>query len=164
MEIFAHASGATQADAKAISGCITKYMGAAVAYRSARQPIICLSSTGYELVAATMAAQQALYCKQILDFLRGEEMTEPINLYEDNKGCYHLMTRRVALKLTKAMHKRWLWVRELAEHHSIRPLLISTNHQQADINTKPVTGTRFYRLTRLAMGYLRDPTPVVPVV
>ncbi len=71
-----------------MSGYVFLFGGNLVSWYSKKQSIIALSSSESEYVAATHAAQEALWFQQLLEELGIRQNT--INVYEDNQGCIAL--------------------------------------------------------------------------
>eukprot|EP00961_Rhodomonas_salina_P238255 3220222-Rhodomonas_salina.1 len=60
--------------------------GAAISWRSKSQEIVAMSTAEAEFIAASRAAQEALYLRTMLRDL-GYEQTEPTTIFEDNNAC-----------------------------------------------------------------------------
>ena len=116
--------------------------GGAVAWKSRVQPLVALSSTEAEIMAASVGALEAVYLRSLLDHL-GIQTDEPTDLFVDNKGAIDLAHDYIANDRTKHIERRHFKVRELVHDATIRVKFIATKDNVADIFTKPLDRADF---------------------
>ena len=83
--------------------------GNLVSWSSKKQSIIPLSSSESEYVAATHAAQKALWFQQLLEKLGMRQKT--VNIYEDNQGCIALTKNPQENKRTRHIQIKYHFIR-----------------------------------------------------
>jgi hypothetical protein len=71
---------------RSTTGYVLMLNGAAVAWKSKRQPIVALSTAEAEFVAASSMIQETIYIRTLLHNL-GYSQTAPTIIYEDNATC-----------------------------------------------------------------------------
>jgi hypothetical protein len=96
------------------------------------QPIVSLSVTEAELVAATECAQDLIYEKNILELI-GLKVELPIKLYIHNSGCIDLICNWSSGGRTHHLETCMFWLCELKEEE---PLIIHPHHFQAQKRQK----------------------------
>eukprot|EP00961_Rhodomonas_salina_P066071 887651-Rhodomonas_salina.1 len=74
------------ATSKSVSGLVFMLHGAAISWHSKGQEVVAMSTAEAELIAASRAAQEALYLQHLLRDL-GYEQVEATTIYEDNDAC-----------------------------------------------------------------------------
>jgi hypothetical protein len=127
-------------DRKSISGnCFTlnKTHGPLISWRSKKQTCIALSSCEAEYVALSLAAQEALFLKQLLNELDPRDHDEVI-LHCDNQGAIALSNNRICNQRSKHIDIRYHFVRNAVLERQVNLEYISTEHNVADIFTKPM--------------------------
>lgn len=133
-------------DRKSTSGYLFKVFGNLVVWSSKKQPIVTLSSTEAEYVAACDASREALWLRKMFANLL-IELNEPVILMEDNQGCI-FMSQAPETRRTKHMDTKYKFLRECSMNGKILLRYIETNHQLADILTKPLQKTKFNEFSR----------------
>ena len=102
---YADADGSMSEDRKAISGYAFLINGGAVSWSAKRQEIISLSTTESEYVAATYAAKEALWLRQLISQLFGIKL-DATTLFSDNQSAialtkehqYHARTKHIDVR------------------------------------------------------------------
>lgn len=137
-------------DRKSTSGYVFKLSGGAVAWASKKQPIVTLSSTEAEYVAAASCACQSIWMQRILKKIGGTQ-TDSIKIRCDNSSTIKLAKNPVFHGRTKHIGVRFHFLRNLTRDGSIDIEYCGTNEQVADIMTKPLKLDQFEKL-REALG------------
>ena len=109
--------------------------GAAVAWRSARQHSIAMSSTEAELIAASDAALEILYLRGLLAEM-GFRQESPTVLYVDNSGAVELSRDLKSCQRSRHVERRYLKIRELVAAGVIEVRAINTKDNPADLFRK----------------------------
>ena len=119
-----------------------------VSFSSKKQPIVTLSTTEAEYVAATSCACQAIWLKRVLEELQfKQEGATPI--YCDNSSAIKLSKNPILHGRCKHIDVRYHFLRDLVEDGAIDFVYCKSEDQVADILTKPLKVTTFVRLRKL---------------
>lgn len=137
-------------DRKSTSGYVFVMSGGAVSWTSKKQPIVTLSTTEAEFVAAAYSACQAVWLRNILEEI-GVEQKEGTVLYCDNSSTIKLSKNPVLHGRSKHIHVRFHFLRELVNNGVIKLEYCPTQEQVSDIMTKAVKLEVFERL-RMSLG------------
>ncbi|EWM20518.1 putative polyprotein [Nannochloropsis gaditana] len=121
-------------------------------WRAKQQEVVALSSAESELISACSATQTAIYIRQLLMDL-GSKQDEPTMIMEDNQACIAMSNNPIKHKRTKHIHVRYHFVREKVESKEVELVYIPTQHQLADILTKPLLSIRFVMIRDRMMGH-----------
>jgi hypothetical protein len=105
-------------------------------WRAKQQEVVALSSAESELISACSATQTAIYIRQLLMDL-GFKQDEPTVIMEDNQACIAMSNNPITHKRMKHIDVRFHFVREKVESKEVELVYIPTQHQLADILTKP---------------------------
>jgi len=100
---YTDADHATQEHHHSISGYAFRMYGGAISWSTKKQPIIALSTTETEYLAATHAAKEAAWICKFLDEIN-QPLTNPITLLCDNQSAimlakdsqYHACTKHIS--------------------------------------------------------------------
>ncbi|EWM20025.1 putative polyprotein [Nannochloropsis gaditana] len=117
-----------------------------------QQDVVALSSAESELISACSATQSAVYIRQLLTDL-GFKQDEPTVIMEDNQACIAMGNNPITHKRTKHIDVRYHFVREKVESKEVELVYIPTQHQLADILTKPLSNIRLAMIRNRMMGY-----------
>ena len=109
--------------------------GATISWKSKRQSEGALSSTEAEYIAFSLAAQEAIWLRRLLESL-GFKQHNATKLHEDNKGAIALTKNPKIHSCTKHIDKKYHFIREAAENKDIELVYCSTDKRVADILTK----------------------------
>lgn len=132
-------------DRKSTSGYIFFLGGNPVAWQSAKQRVVALSSCEAEYIAATTATCQGIWLSRLLTDLLGEEATKP-ELFVDNQSAIALSRNPVHHDRSKHIDVRYHFIRQCVDEGSILLSYIETEQQLADILTKALGRVRFQKL------------------
>lgn len=122
---------------KSTSGYVFLMDDAAVAWLSKKQPIVTLSTTEAEYVAASVCACQAVWFKRVLEEL-GHRVKEGTIIWCDNTSTIKLSKNPVFHGRCKHIGVRFHFLRELVNNGEIRLEHCDSQEQVADIFTKPL--------------------------
>jgi hypothetical protein len=146
LEVYCDSSYANNDDYSSISGFAVMFGKNLVSWSSKKQPVIALSSTEAEYVAATGASQEALWFQGLLQEIGINQ--ETIIIYEDNESCIKLAQNPQEFNRTRHIQVKYHFIRLLVKENKIKLLPIRTKHQLADIFTKGVNGPRLKDITQ----------------
>ena len=134
---FLDADGSMQEDRRAISGNAFLIDGGAVSWYSKKQEIVSLSTTESEYVAATHAAKEALWLRELIAQVF-DTIVEPTTLFVDNQSAIALTKDHQYHARTKHIDIRYHFIRWIVEKGSIRIIYCPTGDMVADALTKPL--------------------------
>lgn len=134
-------------DRKSTSGYTFILSSAAVAWSSQKQPIVTLSTTEAEFVAAAACSTQAVWMRRILDTLgyQGDE-DEGTLIFCDNSSTIQLARNPVFHAKSKHIEVRFHFLRNLENDGVIHLVHCSTHDQIADVLNKPLKLESFRRM------------------
>jgi len=144
-------------DRKSTSGYLFTYMGAAVSWKSKKQPGRAARSTAEaELNALDQAVREALWlgkmCKGLDIGSSYNEQGHPTMLiYEDNEACWNIANGSRWSAETKHVDVKYFACRDDVRHHRVEIHRIATDENPADLFTKPLKRIKFEKF-RAMMG------------
>jgi Reverse transcriptase (RNA-dependent DNA polymerase) len=136
---------------RSTTGYVVMMAGGAISWGSKLQQTVALSSTEAEYMALCAATQEAIHVRRLVGDL-GIELKEPTIIYEDNQGCIAISKNPVDHKRTKHINLRYHFTRERIESGDIKVEYMATEHQLADLMTKPLMSHRLETLRKQVMG------------
>ena len=135
------------------SGCF--YVGAnLVAWMSKKQNSVSLSTAKAEYIAVGSCCSQLLWMKNVLTDYRISQDTMVV--YCDNSSAIDISKNPVQHFKTKHIGIRYHFIRDLVERKIMCLEYIPTEHQNADIFTKPLDRSKFETL-RQVIGVILCP-------
>ena len=135
---------------KSTSGCIIDFASGPVVWFSRRQPVVALSTTEAEYIAASAVAREVIWVRRLLNEIQ-HQCVEPTVLYVDNRSTIQLCKYPSSVRSTKHIETRFHFIREKVESNELQVEHIAGEDQLADICTKILPKTRFCKL-RDAIG------------
>eukprot|EP00168_Porphyra_purpurea_P014237 TRINITY_DN4060_c0_g1_i1.p1 TRINITY_DN4060_c0_g1~~TRINITY_DN4060_c0_g1_i1.p1 ORF type:complete len:196 (+),score=34.31 TRINITY_DN4060_c0_g1_i1:163-750(+) len=110
--------------------------GGAVSWMSKRQPSVSTSTTEAEYIAAAMGAKEAMWLRNLIKDVTGEERS--VSLHCDSTSALAMMENAVTSPRTKHVDVAHHFVREKVAAKVLKVSHISTKEMVADILTKPL--------------------------
>jgi hypothetical protein len=130
---------------KSTSGTLFVLGSSPVTWQSQKQKIVALSSCESEYVAAATAACQGIWLARLLaEFSNGE--AEQVVLKVDNKSAISLAKNPIFHERSKHIKPKYHFIRDCMEAKKIELEFVPTEHQLADILTKPLGRVRLAEL------------------
>lgn len=126
---------------RSTTGYIIFYAGGPVAWCSKKQPIVALSSTEAEFIAAADCVKEILYLKTLIEELTSEEIEVELNV--DNVSAITLIKNGVMNKRSKHIDVRYFYIHEKVNDGIIKICHCPTQQQLADCLTKPLNKEKF---------------------
>lgn len=130
-------------DRKSTSGYAFMWCGGAVSWASKKQPIVTLSTTEAEYVAAAYGACQGVWLKNVLNDIG---LDQELTVFCDNSSAIKLSRNPVLHGRSKHISVRYHFLRELVSEGVLSMEYCSTQDQIADIMTKPLKLDAFEKL------------------
>jgi hypothetical protein len=126
--------------------------GGAVSWSSKKQPIVTLSTTEAEFVAAASCACQSIWLRNILKHLKIDQDHNTL-IFCDNSSSIKLSKNPILHGRCKHIDVRFHFLRDLTKEGIIELVHCKTQDQLADIMTKPLKLESYYSI-RSKMGML----------
>lgn len=131
-----------------ISGYVFTFSGGAVSWRSRKQPIISLSSTEAEYVAASEAGRELLWLRYLIG-----ELTHPLQkatpLRCDNQSAIAIVDSGLLHARTKHIDIRFRFIQYVQDSGAASITYIPTGDMIADILTKALPRSKIGKLVAL---------------
>jgi len=116
------------------TGYILMMNGGPISWKSRRQNNVSLSTSEAEFVAASQAAQEAVYLRKTLhDF--GYLQSTATDIYEDNLACIAMSENPVRRKFSRHIDIRRYFVRESVKAGIVKRIPLRTHKMVADEGT-----------------------------
>lgn len=135
-------------DRKSTSGYVFLMSSGAVSWCSKKQPIVTLSTTEAEFVAASVCACQGIWMKRILKEL-GHSNGGCTTVMCDNSSTIKVSKNPVMHGRSKHIDVRFHFLRNLTKNGTIELVHCGSQDQVADIMTKPLKLSAFLKLREL---------------
>ena len=125
---------------RSTSGLVVSHACGAISWLSRRPAIVSTSTTESEIIAATEAAKEIIWLKRLFCDITKLKCI-PV-LYVDNSAAVKLAQNPEFHHRTKHIDVKYFFVREKVVDRNIAISQISTEHQLADVMTKPLDRMR----------------------
>ncbi|RVW66685.1 Retrovirus-related Pol polyprotein from transposon TNT 1-94 [Vitis vinifera] len=135
-------------DRKSTSGYVFLLSEGAVAWSSKKQPVVTLSTTEAEFVAAASCACQGVWMRRVLEKL-GHSQGKCTTVLCDNSSTIKLSKNPVMHGRSKHIDVRFHFLRDLTREGVVELKHCGTQEQVADIMTKPLKLDVFLKLREL---------------
>ena len=135
-------------DRRSTSGMAFYLNESLVTWVSQKQRCVVLLSCEGEFMAATAAACQSIWLRNVLQQVTGELMG-PMTLYLDNKSAIDLAKNPVFHGRSKHIDVRYHFIRECIERGEIIVKHVPSEAQRADILTKALATVKFEQMRLL---------------
>jgi hypothetical protein len=142
LEGYTDSDWASQPHQHSISGYAFTFGCGVVTWSSKKQPIVTLSSTEAEYVAATHATKEVLWLRSFLGEFTDLFKT-PTTLHCDNNSAMELSKDSKFHARTKHIDIRYHFIREAVENRMITVKYVPTKENLADIFTKALPRPEF---------------------
>ena len=139
-------------DRRSTSGNVFLLGGGAITWCSRKQSSVALSTVEAEYMALSVATQQAIWLRHLLEEL-GVTNTGPTLIYENKQGAISMAKNPVFHKRTKQVLIRFHFVREAVEQGTITLEYCRTDDMLADTFTKALARDQFEKL-RAGIGLI----------
>lgn len=135
-------------DRKSTSGYVFMLGEGAVSWSSRKQPVVTLSTTEAEFVAAASCACQGIWMRRVLEIL-GHTQRQCTTLFCDNSSTIKLSKNPVLHGRSKHIDVRFHFLRDLTKNGVVKLVHYGTSEQVVDILTKTLKLDVFERLRKL---------------
>ncbi|KAM7488108.1 hypothetical protein LguiB_025592 [Lonicera macranthoides] len=135
-------------DRKSTSGYVFSFGSGAVSWSSKNQPVVTLSTTETEFIAAASCACQALWLRRMLKNLRHAQGKATV-VYCDSNSAIKLSKNPVMHGRSKHIDVRFHFLRDLTKDEVVKMTHCNTREQVADVMTKPLKLDAFLKFRSL---------------
>jgi hypothetical protein len=144
LDIYSDADFAGDVETRrSTTGYTSLYSGGAITWSSQRQSSVSLSTTEAEFVAASQAVKEILWLIRLFGDVC--ELCEWPTLMMDNQSAIRLIHNPEFHKRSKHIAVQHYFVRDVVTHGDIVVKCVSTDQQNADIFTKPLSKDKLFR-------------------
>jgi hypothetical protein len=152
LDVYSDADfGGCTSTGRSTSGVIVRYAGGAISWMSQRQPVVATSTTEAEIIAANEGAKEAIWLSRLF---RGIIQFKDVPIIQvDNSAAVRLAQNPEFHRRTKHISIKHFFIREKVTEGKLGVQQISTEHQVADIMTKPLPKTRL-KILCVKMGLM----------
>jgi hypothetical protein len=147
---FSDTDGVSQHHWHSISGYVFTIDGGAVSWSSNKQPIVVLSTTEAEYIAATHVTKEALWIRMFLAEI-AQPLAQPVTLYCDNQSVISISRNDQFHAHTKHIDIRYQFICNVATRRLISVHYCPTNDMPADMLTKALSVPQLTHL-HIAVG------------
>lgn len=133
---------------KSTGGYMTRMAGGAVGWQSKLQPIVTLSTTEAEYVAAVEAGKEMLWTRNILAEI-GEPVQGASTLQIDNQSSVQVAQNPEHHGRMKHLDLRFFWLRDEVERGQIGVKYVPTDENPADLLTKALTPAKVVKFRQM---------------
>lgn len=135
---------------RSTSGLVSFLNTGPISFRAQQQPVVALSTTEAEYIAATLAVKDLIWIKRFIDELKLPVKTKG-RLLCDNQSALKLMKNPEFHQRSKHIDIRFHFIREKYEQGIFELDYICTEKQKADVFTKALSVDKF-RTLRNSIG------------
>jgi hypothetical protein len=129
-------------DRKSISGYLFQMNGAAISWKSKKQPIVSLSSMEAEYIAITAAIKEAKWLAKLEEELLLKTKKTKMTIFEDNQSTIKTAKNEIHTDRSKHIDVRYHFVREQIQVGAIDIRYCPTGEMTADLMTKALGATK----------------------
>lgn len=135
-------------DRKSTSGYVFMLGSGVISWSSKKQPVVTLSTTEAEFIAAASCACQAIWLRRILENL-GHDQRRCITVLCDNSSAIKLSKNPVMHGRSKHIDVRFHFLRDLSREGIVDLVHCASQEQLSDIMTKPLKLESFLKFRSL---------------
>ena len=146
--------GGNKDNGKSTTGYMVKLGLGAVCWSSKLQPVVALSTTEAEYVAAVAAGKEICWMRNLLQEL-GYTSSHPSPLWIDNQSCITVAKNPEHHGRMKHLDLCFYWLRDKVEKKVITPAHVPTEDMPADLLTKPLAKPKVEKF-RMLMGLMMN--------
>ena len=153
IEGFCDADWAASEDRKSITGyCFTlSSQGPLISWKSRKQPTIALSTCEAEYMSLVSCIQEGKYLMSLIAEITGSVLTFRMSC--DNQGSIALAKNPIKHQRTKHIDIKYHFIRDEISKGFVDISYIPSEHNVADIFTKPVSSIRLNKFRYQIMGF-----------
>ena len=147
MKVFADTSDADcETTSKSTGGYVITVNDAPIVWKSGRLPLVTLSSAESEYVQLTLACQEILHMREVLQSLGFAQA--PTEIFEDNQAAIAICNNPCHRSRTRHIKRRYHFIRQCIKDSEVFVTYIESENNVADLLTKPLDDRLFDKHTR----------------
>ena len=139
-------------DRRSVTGSALLCGKSLISWMSRTQRCVTLSSTEAEYVAIADAVKDAMFVRDVLEFLVPERKRTCITVSEDNAGAICLANNPLSSARSRHIDVRHHFLRQMVQDADIRIVHVRTADQPADTLTKPLDRKSFLTHRKFLLG------------
>ena len=124
------------------------HAGNLINWASVKQTLIALSTCEAEINSIVEGAKEAIYFRDLLSELCGNEMNTPTTVFNDNRPAHDTLESGGKHSRTKHFKRKIDFVRNLEEQNVIKVQYMSITEMLADLLTKPLPEEQLFNLLK----------------
>lgn len=136
LKVYSDADWGNDPERRSTSGCCAKFSGALISWSSKRQKTVALSTTEAEYMALSVAVQEALWLRILLQELEPGYVKGPTTVYCDNMSAIKLSKNEVVSQRSKHIDIRYHFCKDHVRRGVIDVQYLPTDEMPADAFTK----------------------------
>ena len=153
LTVFSDADlGGNKDNGKSTTGYMVKVGSGVVSWCSKLQPIVTLSSTEAEFVAANMTGKEICAIRSLLYEL-GYKVASPTLMWVDNQSSIQVSKNPEHHGRMKHLNHAFYWLRDQVTHSILMPKYLPTEDNAADMLTKALVKPKVEKFRRM-MGLI----------
>jgi hypothetical protein len=137
--------GGDQENRRSTSGMATLFASSLICFKAQQQPVVALSTTEAEYIAASIAVKDLIWTRRFLGELKVNLKPEPMLLC-DNQSAIRLIRNPEFHQRSKHIDIRYHFIRNSFESGLFELEYIQTDQQLADLFTKSLASDRHHAL------------------
>lgn len=147
LDIFSDADYANnKLDRKSFSGLLVMMAGGPIEWRCKKQTVVALSTQHAEYIAMAVAAQEALWLKNIFNDLGVAKMFQRPCIQADNTSALALAQKDIVDDRSKAVDIKYHFIKDVVKKKLIELKYVMSRDNLADILTKSLNGRKTQEL------------------
>lgn len=136
---------------RSTTGYIIFLSNCPISWCTRRQPIVALSSTEAEYIAAAECCKELLYLKSVIQELLNSNSVK-VTMFVDNQSAIRIIENGVINRRSKHIDVRYKFIHEKVKNGDVTIKYCSSNEQTADIFTKILAKVKFiYHTNKIVM-------------
>ena len=141
--------GGNPDNGKSTSSYIVMLADGPISFKVGLQSLTAQSTMEAELVAATTAMKESLFCRNMSMELGFTEGFRSVSVYIHNTSALHVAGNRTFSPRAKHIALRYILVQELVKEGKVTIHFVKTEQQLADLGTKHIKKHRHHFLIKL---------------
>jgi hypothetical protein len=137
---------------RSVTAFVFKINGGAISWASKLQPTVALSTAEAEYMSLCAGTQEAIHLRRLLGDM-GFRQSKPTTILEDNQACIAMSKHSGDHSRTKHIDVKYHFVREKVASGEIAVTYVPSEHQLADLLTKPLDKTKIQYLRQRVLGH-----------
>jgi len=135
---------------KSTGGYVIYVNGSPIAWKSGRLPMVTLSSAESEYIQITLACQEILYLREVLETLGFKQTATAI--FEDNQAAIAICNNPCHRTRTRHIQRRYHFIRQCVRDGNVYVVYVRSADNVADVLTKPTPEPLFRKQRSMVLN------------